>query len=293
MKVAIISRGTPNEKYPLYGIFEFDQAKALARKGVEVAFVAIDFRSHSFKRKYGMRQYVKNGVQVFELSLPINVYRKAIPVLQRLLLIPFKAMLKSFGKPDAVHAHFYSIAAIASVLKKKYGIPLVVTEHSSKLNKPTTEISDLDQRLAIKAYQDCDQLICVSEALRANILQNFHHDSIVIPNMVDNSVFQCRETPLDDSPFIYVSVGNLIPIKAFDRLIEAFAQVKGLSEKPCLCPAIPERNLWCKLHRGHVCRTARHRHTMRWTGIVCKREQWLVGVGQRRCRIGRCHEKHT
>ena len=252
MKVAIISRGTPNEKYPLYGIFEFDQAKALARKGVEVAFVAIDFRSHSFKRKYGMRQYVKNGVQVFELSLPINVYRKAIPVLQRLLLIPFKAMLKSFGKPDAVHAHFYSIAAIASVLKKKYGIPLVVTEHSSKLNKPTTEISDLDQRLAIKAYQDCDQLICVSEALRANILQNFHHDSIVIPNMVDNSVFQCRETPLDDSPFIYVSVGNLIPIKAFDRLIEAFAQVKENAKLYIIGDGPEKEHLENLIHELHL-----------------------------------------
>ena len=226
MKVAIISRGIPNEKYPLYGIFEFDQAKALVQKGVEVAFVAIDFRSLAFKRKYGLLQYEKDGVQVFELSLPINVYRKAIPLLQRLLLIPFRSMLKSFGKPDVVHAHFYSIAAIARIIKKKYSIPYFITEHSSKLNKPLSEISDLDQRLAIQAYKDSDQLICVSETLRANILQNFHHDSIVIPNMVDNSVFQCREAPLDNSPFVYVSVGNLIPIKAFDALIKAFAQVK-------------------------------------------------------------------
>lgn len=226
MKIAIISRGTPNEKYPLYGIFEFDQAKALVQKGAEVAFVAIDFRSPAFKRKYGLLQYEKDGVQVFELSLPINVYRKAIPLLQRLLLIPFHSMLKSFGKPDIVHAHFYSIAAIARIIKKKYNIPYFITEHSSKLNTPLSEISDLDQRLAIQAYKDSDQLICVSEALRANILQNFHHDSIVIPNMVDNSVFQCREAPLDNSPFVYVSVGNLIPIKAFGTLIKAFSQVK-------------------------------------------------------------------
>lgn len=226
MKVAIISRGVPNEKHPLYGIFEFDQAKALAQKGVEVAFVAIDFRSHTFKRKYGLLHYEKNGVQVFELSLPINVYRKAIPLLQRLLLIPFRAMLKSFGKPDIVHAHFYSIAAIATIIKKKYHLPLVVTEHSSKLNKPAEEISELDKRLAIQAYQNCDQLICVSETLRRNILKNFQQDSIVIPNMVDNSVFQCPETTPETSPFVFVAVGNLIPIKAFDTLIEAFAQVK-------------------------------------------------------------------
>ena len=226
MKVAIISRGTPNEKYPLYGIFEFDQAKALVKKGIEVAFIAIDFRAWSFKRKYGLLHYEKDGVQVFELSLPINVYRKAIPLLQRLLLIPFRAMLKSFGKPDIAHAHFYSIAAIATIIKKKYHLPLVVTEHSSKLNKPAEEISELDKRLAIQAYQNCDQLICVSETLRGNILHNFQRDSIVIPNMVDNSVFHCPETVPETSTFVFVAVGNLIPIKAFDTLIEAFAQVK-------------------------------------------------------------------
>lgn len=252
MKVAIISRGTPNEKYPLYGIFEFDQAKALVKKGVEVAFVAIDFRSYAYKRKYGLSHYKKEGVQVFELSLPINVYRKAIPMLQRLLLIPFRAMLKAFGKPNIVHAHFYSIGAIATVLKKEYDIPLVVTEHSSKLNKPADQISDLDKRLAIKACRNCNQLICVSEALRTAILQNFQHDSIVIPNMVDNSIFQCRETPLDDSPFIYVSVGNLIPIKAFDKLIEAFAQVKENAKLYIIGDGPEKEHLENLIHELHL-----------------------------------------
>lgn len=226
MKVAIISRGVPTTKDPLYGIFEFDQAKALVQKGVDVAFVAIDFRSLTHKRRYGLLQYESEGVHVFELSLPINVYRKAIPMLQQLLLIPFRTMLKSFGRPDIIHAHFYSIAATATILRKKYHIPFVITEHSSKLNKPLEYISKLDKGLVAKAYQCCDQLICVSEALRNNILQNFGHDSIVIPNMVDNHSFQYLGAAKNDSPFIFVSVGNLIPIKAFDKLIEAFLQVK-------------------------------------------------------------------
>ena len=52
MKVAIVSRGMPKAEDPVYGIFEFDQAKALAKRGVEVAFIAIDFRSWTVKRKY-------------------------------------------------------------------------------------------------------------------------------------------------------------------------------------------------------------------------------------------------
>lgn len=230
MKVAIISRGTPNQQYPLNGIFEFDQARALVQAGLEVAFVAIDFRASTFKRKYGLLKYEKDGVKVFELSLPINVYRRAIPVLQRLLLIPFRAMLKSFGKPDVVHAHFYSIAAIASKLKKKYGIPFVVTEHSSKLNKPAEQISNLDKHLTVSAYRQCNQLICVSDALRRNIEKNFNHKCIVVPNMVDNKSFRYLGQAKKQSPFVFVAVGNLIPIKAFDKLIEVFAQLKNGSK---------------------------------------------------------------
>ena len=218
MKIAIISRGKPTSEYPLNGIFEFDQAKALAKKGIDVAFIAIDFRIWSDKRKYGLFQYLCDGVQVFELSLPINVYRRALPALQQLLLIPFRAMLKSFGKPDVVHAHFYSIAAIASILKKKYGIPFVITEHSSKLNKPAEQISSLDKKLAIKAYENSDQIICVSEALRRNIKDNFQH--------VDNENFYYQNNTKNDMPFVFVSVGNLKPIKDFDKLIEAFSRVK-------------------------------------------------------------------
>lgn len=224
MKVAVISRGKPNQQYPLNGIFEFDQAKVLAKQGIEVAFIAIDFRARSFKRKYGLFKYECDGVHVFEFSLPINVYRRALPILQRLLLIPFRAMLKSFGKPDVVHAHFYSIAAIATVIKKKYGIPLVVTEHSSKINKPASEISALDKKVAAKAYNRCNSLICVSKALADNILQNFNHDSSVIPDMVDNQIYSYGGKNKNLSPFVYVSVGNLVPIKAFDVLIEAFAK---------------------------------------------------------------------
>lgn len=227
MKVAIVSRGMPKAEDPVYGIFEFDQAKALAGRGVEVAFIAIDFRSWNVKRKYGLFQYEKDGVRVFELSLPINRYRKTIPILQRLLLIPFRTMLKSFGKPDVVHAHFYKIGAIAAILKKKYHIPFVITEHCSEFNKPADQINYYDKQSAYKAFPYCDLVISVSETLRENILKLFGHDSIVIPNVVDNQSFNYNKQPKSISPFVYVSVGNLIPRKGFDILIKAFAQTNN------------------------------------------------------------------
>lgn len=243
MKVAIISRGIPTPKDPIYGIFEFDQAKALANKGVEVAFIVIDFRSWAARRKYGLSQYEREGVHVFELSLPINRYRKTIPILQRLLLVPFRAMLKSFGEPDVVHAHFYKIGAIAAILKKKYGIPFFITEHCSEFNKPINQINHWDIRSANKAYPFCDVLICVSEALRYSILQNFGHDSIVIPNIVDCQSFIYSNQSKSTSPFVFVSVGNLIPRKGFDKLIDAYAQTNKQTKLYIIGEGPERRNL--------------------------------------------------
>lgn len=223
MKVFVISKGMPTEKYPLNGIFEFDHAKALAKVGNDVAMLVIDFRSRSYKRKYGCFTYEKDGVKVFELSMPLGIYRRALPILQCLLVKLYKRAVKSFGKPDIIHAHFYSIAAIASVLKKRFDVPFVVTEHSSKLNKNILGISKLDQKLAKKAYLDADRVVAVSNALAENLKHNFNVNAEVIHNVVDVAHFQyVKHEPKDT--FTFISVGNLISIKGFDMLIEAFAE---------------------------------------------------------------------
>ena len=223
MKVFVISKGMPTEKYPLNGIFEYDQAKALAKVGHDVAMLVIDLRSRSYKRNFGWFSYEKEGVKVFELSLPLGVYRRALPFLQFLLVRLYKKAVKSFGKPDVIHAHFYSIAAIASVLEKKFDVPFVVTEHSSKLNKNILEISKIDIKLAKEAYQNADKVIAVSNALAKNLRNNFGVNAAVIHNIVDVSNFQYVKREKRDN-FTFVSVGNLIQIKGFDLLIEAFAE---------------------------------------------------------------------
>ena len=223
MRVFVVSRGMPTEKYPLNGIFEFDQAKALVQSGVDVTMLVIDYRSKSYRRKYGSFLYDKEGVHVAELSLPLGIYRRVLPLLQMFLVRIYKKAVKKFGKPDIIHAHFYSIAAIASVLKKWFKIPFFVTEHSSKMNKNILNISKLDVKLAKKAYQNADKIIAVSSTFAKNLKNNFGIDATIIPNIVDVSNFQYVERKKKDF-FTFVSVGNLIPRKGFDLLIESFIE---------------------------------------------------------------------
>jgi hypothetical protein len=185
MNVFVISRGIPSEKYPLYGIFEFDQAKALQENGINVSMLVINFLPIFKRRKFGLLSYKKQGVNVFELSLPVGAYRRGVVFLQELLCILYRKAVKSAGKPDLIHAHFYFIGSIASILKKRYHIPLVITEHSSKLNKDFAQISKIDCKIANNAYKNADLVISVSKILSQNLKQNFRTDSKVIHDIID------------------------------------------------------------------------------------------------------------
>lgn len=225
MKVIIISRGIPSDTYPLYGIFELDQAKALAKSGIEVALLAIDFRSFAFKRKHGFFCHETDGVKTYELSLPIGAYRKALPLLSRLTLSAYDKAVKDFGQPDIIHAHFYFMAAIASFIKSKRHVPLVVTEHSSKLNKNKDEISKIDIRLAEKAYANSDRIIAVSSAFANQLHSNFGIRCDVVNNIVSTKSFHCTEKHTENEPFAFVSVGQLLENKGHDIVIEAFSKL--------------------------------------------------------------------
>ena len=224
MNILLVSRGIPDADYPLNGIFEFDNAKALAAAGHHVTMLIIDFRSGKDKRRYGLYHYTTQQVNVCMLSLPLNCYRRARPVLSALTYIAYKNAVRHFGKPDIIHAHFYFMAAIAAILSRMTHIPYVVTEHSSKLNKPLADISALDQRIARAAYRHANRIVCVSNALAERLRENFSIACTIIPNMVDTEAITYTPRPNDKQTFRFCSIGNLVPGKRFDLLVDAFAE---------------------------------------------------------------------
>lgn len=242
LKILFVSRGCPDENFPLNGIFEFDQAKALAACGHEVFFAALDF-SRKSKGTLGLSVFSKNGVKVYRFFMPSGVYRRALPLLRMVLDYVYKHIISDCGKPDIVHVHFYFMGAIGSILKTKYGLPVLHTEHSSKLNKPADEISSLDKKLARMAFSAADMVTCVSKALSLRLEENFGVKSRVIPNIVDDHAFVYRERRKDKAVFDFVSVGRLVPIKNFDKLIPAFAKADlGEKAKLNIIGDGPERN---------------------------------------------------
>ena len=174
MRVFIMARGYPTEKYPLNGIFEFDQAKALSKAGVEVIYLANDTRSIRRKRKWGYQRFNKDGVEMFVFNLPFGPIPSKIkkPFSRRALLYIYKKAVKEFGEPDVLHAHFCGGANLNSLyLKEISKKPLIITEHTSAMNQET-----IPKRLksnAEKAYKQADKVIAVSNALRNKIKNTY------------------------------------------------------------------------------------------------------------------------
>lgn len=221
MKVLIIAGGYPSEKYPMNGIFEFDQAKAIAELGNQVIFASVDMRSIRRKRKWGIETLEKDGVNIYGINLPLGrVPKYILSFFSSLgLSILYKRIEKEHGTPDIMHAHFAEIGYIATRLKKITRIPLVITEHSSGIMEE--EINERLQKVARKTYPIADKIITVSPALKSVLKTKFDTDSLYMPNIVDTSIFKCVNKP-KSREFQFIAVGNLIYRKRMDLTVQAF-----------------------------------------------------------------------
>ncbi len=221
MHILIVSGGYPQIRAPLLGIFAFDQAKALLQFGYHVTFVSIDLRSIRRKRKLGLSKTQKEGVNIINISLPLGKLPFSVLSFfgKKAILKAYNIVENEFGVPDIVHAHFTLMGYIASVLKKKFKLPLVITEHSSAVNTktPTKSICSL----AKKTYCKADKLISVSSKLAENIYCNWGITSSIIHNIVDTNNF-IHSAKSENNKFTFLSVGNLNYNKGFDVLIRGF-----------------------------------------------------------------------
>jgi len=221
MYVMIISRGYPTNKYKMNGIFEFDQAKALAKAGLKVVIAAIDVRSIRRWRKWGLERHEIEGVNVYVINIPGGRLPKVIlhKVMSIGLSILYKLILKEQGKPDILHAHFTDLGYVALKLKQQIKVPLLITEHSSLINKPVIEKQLVE--IATSVYEQADAVIAVSPTLANVINDKFNIKSLYVPNIVDTNIFTYTIRPTS-STFNFVSIGNLVIGKRMDLTIEAF-----------------------------------------------------------------------
>lgn len=223
MKVMIIARGYPSDKYKMNGIFEFDQARALARAGIDVMYLAVDMRSIRRWRKWGFEKVIIEDVKVNVLNIPCGRtprnFRDRISIwaLKKL----FKKVTNGDKGPDIIHAHFIGNGYIALQALENTQIPIILTEHYSSMNQE--EIDPYFKKIGYYTYPRVDKIIAVSENLARNIRSKFNVDVTVVPNIISLSEFDYYDDKgLKEDKYYFISVGRLHKIKNMDLLIDSF-----------------------------------------------------------------------
>lgn len=227
----VIGKAIPTKKNNMYGSFEFEQAAMLARYGIKVVYIGLDFRPMNHLRKWGMSQLKNTYFAAYEYSLPIRPF----PFIQRKVELFFCRQLyhkveEIHGLPDLIHVHFPAIlnAPIHEEYQKR-GVRIVATEHWSDVQTKALSKQYLTNLLWFVYHADA--MLCVSKLLKKSILE-LADTSIkirIVPNIIDQE-FKYK-SKARQKMFTFIGIGRLVHGKRFDLTINAFAKAFGDNKK--------------------------------------------------------------
>lgn len=225
--------------------FVEDQALALAKEGVKVGVFLFKFISIlQFVKKtltldkindYPKSEFFKVFISLYINFFPFfNHYKEIIFLQKKVILFTAFIRLKLYiafnGKPDIIHQHYIlnSHAFIVEHLSNKFQIPYIFTEHS-----PIRSLEKAERK--IKPYYTVNEItgfvknakarIAVSNKFAEIYSHLFECDFSVIPNFVPDKFKKEKMTLFypEKKKFVFLSIGNLVKVKAQDRLIRAFS----------------------------------------------------------------------
>jgi len=156
----------------------------------------IEEENHTIINCY-YKEYLRFPMKVLGKLEREYLYRKAA-----------NEIVKRYGKPEMIHLHVaLPKGNFAKSLSKKWKIPLVLTEHWTIYQPQNREkLTNFLRRKLSKIYETIVAYNTVSKNLQQLIAQQFnHHNSIVIPNVVDVNKFNPLQSQNEKKTIIHIS----------------------------------------------------------------------------------------
>lgn len=216
-KILFISSWFPNKLEPTNGNFVQRHAEAVSLlHDVEILHAIGDFNQ---KEKFVFDDKVINGIRTL-----IVYYKNSKNPLQNFLrrMKAYKLGFKKMQKPDLVHANILHNSMFFAVsLKRKFGIPFVVSEHwSAFLTKQSRKTTAVAKIIA----KNAEIVIPVSYELKKGLQMNGVIKKMkVIGNVIDTDLFSinCEKK----SKLIFLHISNLIPLKNPEKIIKVASKL--------------------------------------------------------------------
>jgi glycosyltransferase involved in cell wall biosynthesis len=228
LKILVIAGWYPSKRNPVAGVFIKEHAKAASLYN-DVVVLYSEGIDRSVKRVYEIDDFAEDGLRTLRLR-----YRKSpIPKTTYFIYLwgmfgALRKLVREGWRPDVIHAHVYSAGVPAVLLGKRYGIPVVISEHFSGF--PRGLVRGLERLRAKFAFEQASLVCPVSENLKKHIESyGIRTRFQVVPNVVDMSLFSPGCNPDKDIASRekhILFVGLLTPIKEVPYLLEALTRIK-------------------------------------------------------------------
>lgn len=226
MKIWVIGRNYPTPKNKMCGSFEFEQAQIFAKNGHRVAYIACPFHPLYKIKKWGSADWEEKNVHVYAYSqfyFPqrMNVYWDSFKksIWEKLL----NQVENEHGIPDVIHLHYPTMISIpeAILAYKDKGTRIVATEHWT--NVLTGNITEHAKKQLKTYVEAADHFICVGKPLKESVekLTGTNKDIKVVPNVVPDAFGNVAK---EHDGCRFISVGRLVEVKQFDKLVKAFSK---------------------------------------------------------------------
>lgn len=147
-------------------------------------------------------------------------------------LVAWKYLQKNKIQPSLIHVNVaFPMALFALWLKRKYRLPVVVTEHSTAYSRGKVKIPIFQRLLAKRLFQQAHHILPVSKDLQRGIISlGVNNQFTVIPNVVDTKLFTLKTSKESSNiRFIHISTAN-DEQKNLTGIIEVFSEL--IAENP-------------------------------------------------------------
>lgn len=225
--------------FPPQGGYLFqEQAEMFAQLGHEVDIVYTEYtdsRNFSPADLFHGKKVWKEGKIIHYrskyLKLPKLYKYNQIQYAKKLFKLA-DSYMKSGNKPDVIFTQSVLFGGFTgSLIKEKYGIPLIIQEHRGRFlannNFAAELLSEWQIPYAKKAFETADEILLLTNEMTPKIQQiapELKAEIQIIPNVIDTDFFSLKEKTSSDH-FRFLSISRLDKYKGTNILIHAFASL--------------------------------------------------------------------